>query len=43
MGVLSFKKRFHIVERRAPMIEKKHSVQSIDRVLDILEALSSRG
>lgn len=39
--MISFKKNFHIVERSEPMTDKKHTVQSIDRVLDILEVLSS--
>ena len=39
--MVCFKKTFHIAERTIPMADKKHSVQSIDRVLDILEMLSS--
>ena len=40
-SMVCFKKTFHIAERTIPMADKKHSVQSIDRVLDILEMLSS--
>lgn len=40
-SMVCFKKSFHIAERGSHMSDKKHSVQSIDRVLDILETLSS--
>lgn len=41
LSMICFKKSFHIVERSDLMAENKHAVQSIDRVLDILEILSS--